>query len=282
MPEEEPLEPSKIIDYSRTTNNNEMGQTEVSSLREITINDKQNGIVKTEITLKGDINSIENIKILKSILQFYSGDTIEITDVKEGSIRLIVEGSQEDIKRLAERIQSGEVREVDGFPVKDIKILSESSDDYLIYGDKDSYKVLDAPEDSLIFDYNNKNNSSDNNLISGRDGEDTLTGTTTVSWQDDFDEVDIVTNYGNKNAFMSEESMQDENDNYLLNANLDIVKAYKTDFTQEPIDNYLVPSSDNSPPETVIPSNDYSMPKSTEIEVENSIDIFNLDSPHQI
>jgi hypothetical protein len=40
----------------------------------------------------------------------FSGDSLKITDIKEGSIRLTVEGSQEDIDRLVSRIKSGELK----------------------------------------------------------------------------------------------------------------------------------------------------------------------------
>ncbi len=66
---------------------------------------------------------------LELALLTYPGDTIKITDIQAGSIRLIVEGSQEDIERLVSRIQSGELKELRGFPVEDIQVLNESSDD---------------------------------------------------------------------------------------------------------------------------------------------------------
>ncbi|MEH1822115.1 MAG: pentapeptide repeat-containing protein [Nostoc sp.] len=96
---------------------------------QLTVIDKQTKTVKIEIRLTGHINSVDNLKFLELILQEYSGDTIEITDIKEGSIRLFVEGSPEDIERLVSRIKSGELKTVAGFPVEDVQILSESSDD---------------------------------------------------------------------------------------------------------------------------------------------------------
>lgn len=90
--------------------------------RQVTVIDRQNGTTKAVITLEGNINSVSNFKILQLILREYSGDTVEITDIQEGSIRLIVKGSQEDIQRLISRIKSGELKEVDGFPVEDIQM----------------------------------------------------------------------------------------------------------------------------------------------------------------
>ena len=107
-------------------------QEEVGSVqtlhRLVTVIDQQNGTAKAEITLKGDINSVDNLKMLELILRQHSGHTIKIKDIQEGSIKLNIEGSEEDINRLLERIKSGELTEVNGFPIEDISILSESSE----------------------------------------------------------------------------------------------------------------------------------------------------------
>lgn len=99
--------------------------------RQVSVLDKQSKKIKAVITLEGDINSVNNdlSVTLELFLRTYSGDTIKITDIKAGSIRLIVEGSQEDIERLVSRIQSGEITELSGFPVEDIQVLNETSDD---------------------------------------------------------------------------------------------------------------------------------------------------------
>jgi len=91
--------------------------------------DKKTNTIKAEIKLIGDINSLGNSSMVEFILRQFAGDTIKITDIKEGSIRLTVEGSQEDIARLVSLIKSGELKEVSGFPVEDVQILSESSED---------------------------------------------------------------------------------------------------------------------------------------------------------
>ena len=97
--------------------------------RQVTVIDKDNQEIKAVVILKGEINSGVNFQALESILRIYSGDTVKIIDIKEGSIKLFVEGSQEDITRLVSRIKSGELKEVSGFPVEDVQILSESSED---------------------------------------------------------------------------------------------------------------------------------------------------------
>ena len=96
---------------------------------QVTVTDKKTNTIKAEIKLIGDINSFGDSNRVEFILREFAGDTITITDIKEGSIRLTVEGSQEDIYRLVSRIKSGELKEVSGFPVADVQILSESSED---------------------------------------------------------------------------------------------------------------------------------------------------------
>jgi uncharacterized protein YjbI with pentapeptide repeats len=97
--------------------------------RTVTVVDEPTQTSKAVITLKGDIDSISNLQILAFILKEYGGHTIQITDIKEGSIKLIIEGSEEDIERLLIQIKSGELTELDGFPVENAQILSESSED---------------------------------------------------------------------------------------------------------------------------------------------------------
>ncbi|MCV3214453.1 pentapeptide repeat-containing protein [Plectonema radiosum NIES-515] len=99
--------------------------------RQVTVVDKQSKKIKAVIVLEGDINSVNSdLKVsLELALLTYPGDTIKITDIQAGSIRLIVEGSQEDIEWLVSRIQSGGLTELSGFPVEDIQILNESLDD---------------------------------------------------------------------------------------------------------------------------------------------------------
>jgi tetratricopeptide (TPR) repeat protein len=97
--------------------------------RQVTVIDKKANTLKAEMKLIGDIKSLEDLSSVELNLREVSGDTIKIIDIKEGSIRLTVEGSQEDIDRLVSRIKSGELKEVSGFPVADVQILSESSED---------------------------------------------------------------------------------------------------------------------------------------------------------
>ncbi len=93
--------------------------------RSIIVTDESNQLVIAEITLKGDVNSVENLKMLELILQQYSGYSIKIRDMKAGSIKLTLEGSPEDIQKLISRIELGDVVEVNGFPVEDVRVLDK-------------------------------------------------------------------------------------------------------------------------------------------------------------
>ncbi|NHC35962.1 pentapeptide repeat-containing protein [Scytonema millei] len=96
--------------------------------RRVTVIDETRQTIITVIVLEGDINSVPNFKIIETVLREHSGRTITIIDIQEGSIKLIIEGSPEDIKRLVSCIESRELREIQGFPVKGI-IPSESLGD---------------------------------------------------------------------------------------------------------------------------------------------------------
>ncbi|MFM6668523.1 MAG: hypothetical protein ACKPJO_00020 [Dolichospermum sp.] len=91
-------------------------------------------IIKVVITLDGDINSVDKIEFLQAmqaILRQYSGNTITITDVKSGSIKLFIEGNQADIERLVDLIQGKILTELNGFPIQSIEMLhtDENRDD---------------------------------------------------------------------------------------------------------------------------------------------------------
>ncbi|NEQ15584.1 MAG: pentapeptide repeat-containing protein, partial [Moorea sp. SIO3E2] len=92
-----------------------------------TIIERQSQTIKAVLVLEGDINSVQPSKLIESILQQSSGYTINIIDIKPS--RLILEGFQEAIEGLEARIKSEDLKELSGFPVKDIQILNESSDD---------------------------------------------------------------------------------------------------------------------------------------------------------
>ena len=130
LPEEKPSQIPGITDCINPDINEGVEKMLTSTfLLQVTLRDKKANILKAEIKLIGDIKSLEDVSSVELNLREVSGDTIKITDIREGSIRLTVEGSQEDIDRLVSLIKSGELKEVSGFPVADVQILSESSED---------------------------------------------------------------------------------------------------------------------------------------------------------
>jgi uncharacterized protein YjbI with pentapeptide repeats len=106
---------SQFVDMKQTT------------LRQITVANRKNGEVQFEIVLKGDIDSIDDQvqKTLETILRSLSGNTITITDIQEGSIKIKIQGSPRDIAKLIDRLNSREITEINGFPIEDTLILSQ-------------------------------------------------------------------------------------------------------------------------------------------------------------
>ncbi len=130
MREEEPSKRLEVNEPSTSDTNEGMVQVQ-TPYRKVTVLDKHSQVIKAVIILEGDFNSINNnLSVsLQAILREFLGDTIKITDIEEGSIRLIIEGSPEDIGQLISKFNSREFTEVNGFPIQDVQILSESSDE---------------------------------------------------------------------------------------------------------------------------------------------------------
>lgn len=92
--------------------------------RQITVASRQDGKIRFEIILKGDINSIDAQvqKTLEAIFKSLSGNTITITDVQAGCIKITLQGSPGDVAKLIDQITSGELTEIYGFPVEDTQL----------------------------------------------------------------------------------------------------------------------------------------------------------------
>lgn len=99
-------------------------------MTKVTVKDRSNNIVKAVMILEGDFESAFNLDIFRSILRKHLeiGDSIEITNMKPGSIKLFLKGYLEDIEILLSLVKSGKLSNLGGFPIQDIKILSETSD----------------------------------------------------------------------------------------------------------------------------------------------------------
>jgi hypothetical protein len=109
-------------DYTNPDNKEEAEQGQ-KFFRQVTVLDKESQVVKAVIRLEGDFNSINNdlSVTLQAIFREFLGDTITITDIKEGSIKLIIEGSEEDINPIVSLFKSGELPDIGGFPVEDVQ-----------------------------------------------------------------------------------------------------------------------------------------------------------------
>ena len=85
------------------------------------------GEVKIELTFEGSIEAVtaDVQRLIEACMKNAGGDTIRITDIRPGSIKVTVQGSPRDIAKLLDQINAGELTEVEGFPIQDCQILSE-------------------------------------------------------------------------------------------------------------------------------------------------------------
>ncbi|NEN91502.1 MAG: DUF1822 family protein [Okeania sp. SIO3H1] len=80
----------------------------------------QNG---TQITLRGDIDEVKSqVDEILELLRKQSGDnTITICIIKPGSVIIIIDGSNEGLTRIESLFKAGELQEIAGFKVEDIR-----------------------------------------------------------------------------------------------------------------------------------------------------------------
>jgi len=121
------LEPVVEMNIALTKQN--LGTTPAIT-RQITVLDSQK-VAKKTLILRGDIHSVDSTfrAVLEILLKEYGGDTIEILDIQAGSIRVTIQGSEQDVERLRERIVSGELAQINGCPIEDFVILGDESDE---------------------------------------------------------------------------------------------------------------------------------------------------------
>ncbi|RUS92416.1 hypothetical protein DSM106972_099130 [Dulcicalothrix desertica PCC 7102] len=68
---------------------------------------------------------VQKLKTIVALLQSITGDTsIEIVGIEEGSIKLILEGSQESLEKIKSLFKAGELTEISGIPIVDVQFLS--------------------------------------------------------------------------------------------------------------------------------------------------------------
>ena len=122
--EEKQTQPSSIIESE--------AESVQTIARKVTVIDEQNQEIKTAaVILEGDFNSVQKDILIwhNHLSKKYPGSTIKVKTIKPGSIKLIIEGSQKDVEMLLADFESGELTEIEGFPIEDIQVLNEGAED---------------------------------------------------------------------------------------------------------------------------------------------------------
>jgi uncharacterized protein YjbI with pentapeptide repeats len=94
---------------------------------QVTVVNQQSNEVKATIILKGDITSINDSfkSTLEVLLKSYAGCEIRVMNIQSGSIKITLKGDQQGIERLIEQFVSGELTNLEGFPVDTICLSIE-------------------------------------------------------------------------------------------------------------------------------------------------------------
>jgi uncharacterized protein YjbI with pentapeptide repeats len=110
------------------TATSQRGGTALAIAKQISVQDAQ-GTVKAKILLAGDIASVNDTfkTTLELLLKQYGGDTIQITDIQPGSIKITIQGTPEDVERLRWQIASKELTRMDGYPIEAFQIWGDKS-----------------------------------------------------------------------------------------------------------------------------------------------------------
>uniref|UniRef100_UPI0030D8B7FE pentapeptide repeat-containing protein n=1 Tax=Argonema antarcticum TaxID=2942763 RepID=UPI0030D8B7FE len=103
-------------------------ETVQTIFRQVIAVDEESQEIIVAVTLEGDINSVQSDAAFFQghFSKKYPGSTIKVVAIQKGSIRLIIKGSPEDIQKLLSDFEAENLTEINGFPVQDIQILSES------------------------------------------------------------------------------------------------------------------------------------------------------------
>jgi RNA polymerase sigma factor (sigma-70 family) len=104
------------------------GSKSADAVRRVTVRDS-NSEVELEITLEGDFAVEVRAGFSGKIevcMKNSSGDSIRITGMRPGSIKITVQGSPQDIARLIEKIRSRELAEMEGLPILGFRRLDHN------------------------------------------------------------------------------------------------------------------------------------------------------------
>ena len=74
------------------------------------------GKVKIELMFEGSIEAVtaDVQRLIEACMKNAAGDTIQITDIRAGSVRVTIQGSLKAIARLLDQINAGELTQVEG------------------------------------------------------------------------------------------------------------------------------------------------------------------------
>ncbi|MGG6269105.1 pentapeptide repeat-containing protein [Leptolyngbya sp. AN03gr2] len=119
-------DPEQVINPGAAIAVNQSISIKSSASRQITVTNRENGEIKAVIVLEGDIASIKSDSewTFEVLLKQYGGHDIRLGEIQAGSIRVTIQGSPGNVAKLIDRITSGELTEINGFPVEDIQILT--------------------------------------------------------------------------------------------------------------------------------------------------------------
>ena len=118
------------------------------SLATLTQKQTESDEEKVSFSILGTASKVDlpKLKAIVAHLQKITGDTsIEIVDIEKGSIRLILEGSQESLEQIEALFKSGGLTEVEGIPVEDVQFVTPKVSE----PDKDIIKSIDKKR--LVF-----------------------------------------------------------------------------------------------------------------------------------
>jgi uncharacterized protein YjbI with pentapeptide repeats len=116
---------SKIVDVTQVPDREIDGKKTIT----ITAEHPQSGLVVLSVVLGGEYSEESEITIVTKLLDNYSGQYEKLSvSIHRGSIRLIIGGTSRAIQEIVSKIESGEITEVNGFPIESIEIVSDEGE----------------------------------------------------------------------------------------------------------------------------------------------------------
>lgn len=117
---------SEIGNLKHTQQDNSNITDMINSSMTVTQEQKSTEEERLVYAMTGSVAKVDlpKLQAIVALLQEITGDTsIKIVDIEKGSLKLILEGSQESLELLEALFKSGQLTEVLGIPVEDVKIL---------------------------------------------------------------------------------------------------------------------------------------------------------------